>query len=369
MATTENNYTGDGTTTSYSFSFPYIKKEDVRIELQQFELSSSTVLSTVEVTDFTIPDANPTQIQFSAVSANNYQEATGAPKQYYANTTPPNPVRIRIYRVTDTSTTSTTFFVGSSIRAQDLNTNFEQALYIGQEEENKIQQVAAGNIADGTITTAKIADDAVTAAKLGPDVSFTPADGSITAAKLASNAVTTAKIADTNVTTAKIADTNVTTAKIADSNVTTAKIAPLAVNQTKLANNAVSTAKILDGNVTVPKIESPLSDDLTFASSQTFPKIPGESPTGAYTLLVSDAGKHINTNSNVTVPNNIFSVGDVISIYSSNATTNITITGPSVTLRQAGTTNTGDRTLASYGLATILCVATDDFVITGSGLT
>ncbi len=211
MATTENNYTGDGTTTSYSFSFPYIKKEDVRIELQQFELSSSTVLSTVEVTDFTIPDANPTQIQFSAVSANNYQEATGAPKQYYANTTPPNPVRIRIYRVTDTSTTSTTFFVGSSIRAQDLNTNFEQALYIGQEEENKIQQVAAGNIADGTITTAKIADDAVTAAKLGPD--------------------------------------SVTTAKIADSNVTTAKIAPLAVNQNKLAADSVSTAKILDGNV------------------------------------------------------------------------------------------------------------------------
>lgn len=353
MATTENNYTGDGTTTSYSFSFPYIKKEDVRIELQQFELSSSTVLSTVEVTDFTIPDANPTQIQFSAVSANNYQEATGAPKQYYANTTPPNPVRIRIYRVTDTSTTSTTFFVGSSIRAQDLNTNFEQALYIGQEEENKIQQVAAGNIADGTITTAKIADDAVTAAKLGPDVSFTPADGSITAAKLASNAVTTAKIADTNVTTAKIDG--------------------LAVTSTKLASNSVSTAKILDGNVTVPKIESPLSGDLTFASSQTFPKIPGESPTGAYTLLVSDAGKHINTNSNVTIPNGVFSVGDVISIYSSNATTNITIsgpsTGPSVTLRQAGTANTGDRTLASYGLATILCVATDDFVITGSGLT
>ena len=354
MATTENLINGDGTTTQFNFTFPYIKKEDVRIELQRIQLADPNtgilfeILSTVEVTDFTIPDGNPTQVQFNAVSANNYQEATGAPKRYYENNET-NPVRIRIYRETDTTATSSTFFPGSAIRAQDLNRNFEQSLFIGQEESNKIQDVISGGIADGSVTTAKIANDAVTADKLAPDVSFTPADGSITAAKLASNSVTTAKIANSNVTTAKIADSNVTTAKIADSNVTTEKIA--------------------NSNVTVTKIESPLSGDLTFATSQTYPKIPGESQTGAYTLLVSDAGKHINTNSNVTVPNNIFSVGDVISIYSRNATTNITITGPSVTLRQAGTANTGDRTLASYGLATILCVAANDFVITGSGLT
>jgi hypothetical protein len=307
MAITENNYTGDGTTTSYSFSFPYIKKEDVRV-----------TKNTIGTTDFTINDNTPTQVDFTIAPAVNDA--------------------IRIYRVTDTSTTASTFFVGSSIRAQDLNTNFEQALYIGQEEENKIIDVVAGGIADNSITTSKIADGAVTANKIAAGA-VTVADGSITSAKLASNSVTTAKIADANVTTAKIADASITT------------------------------AKILGGNVTVAKIESPLSGDLTFASSQTYPKIPANSQTGAYTLLVSDAGKHINTNSNVTVPNNIFSVGDVISIYSSNATTNITITGPSVTLRQAGTTNTGNRTLASYGLATILCVAANDFVITGTGLT
>ena len=333
MAITENNYTGDGTTTSYSFSFPYIKKEDVRV-----------TLNTIGTTDFTINDNTPTRVDFTIAPA--VSDA------------------IRIYRVTDTSTTASTFFVGSSIRAQDLNANFEQSLYIGQEDENKIQDVISGGIADGSVTTAKIADNAVTAAKLGPDVSFTPADGSITAAKLASNAVTTAKIADSNVTTAKIADANVTTAKIA----------PLAIDQTKLAANSVITAKILDGNVTVPKIESPLSADLTFATSQTFPKIPGNTKTAAYVLVASDAGKHINiTTGGVTVPSNIFSVGDVISIYN-NSGSNQTITqATNVTLRQAGTANTGDRTLAQYGLATILCVdATTDanvFVITGSGLT
>ncbi len=272
MATTENFINGDGTTTQFNFTFPYIKKEDVRIELQQFVIADNTIASTVEVTAFTIPDANPTQVQFNAVSENNYQETTGAPKQYYADTAP-NLVRIRIYRVTDTTTTSSTFFPGSAIRAQDLNRNFEQSLFIGQEEANKIQDVISGGIADGSVTTSKIADDAVTAAKLGPDVSFTPADGSITTAKLANNAVTTAKLADANVTTAKLADANVTTAKLADANVTTAK----------LANNAVTTAKLANGSITPAKLDTSylplaggtMSGDITFANTQTFPSSGG----------------------------------------------------------------------------------------------
>ena len=329
MATTENNYTGNGILTSYTFSFPYIKKEDVKVTLDE-----------IGTTDFTINDNTPTQIDF--------------------NTAPGNNVAIRIFRETDTTATSSTFFPGSAIRAQDLNRNFEQSLFIGQEEENKIQNVISGGIADGSVTTAKIANDAITADKLAPDVSFTPADGSITAAKLANNAVTTAKLANNAVTTAKLADANVTTAKLADANVTAAK----------LANNAVTTAKLADANVTAPKIESPLSSDLTFASSQTFPNIPANTKTSAYTLVATDAGKHINiTNGGVTVPSGVFSVGDAISIFN-NSTNDQTITqGGSVTLRQAGTINTGNRTLVQYGLATILCVQSNTFVITGSGLT
>lgn len=98
--------------------------------------------------------------------------------------------------------------------------------------------------------------------------------------------------------------------------------------------------------------------------------VPQNSQTGAYVLVASDNGKHISiTTGGVTVPASVFSAGQVVSIYN-NSGSNQTITqGGSVTLRQAGTANTGNRTLAQYGLCTILCVASNTFVISGSGLT
>lgn len=99
--------------------------------------------------------------------------------------------------------------------------------------------------------------------------------------------------------------------------------------------------------------------------------IPQNAQTTGYTLAASDVGKHIFTVTGVTVPSGVFTVGDAISIYN-NTTGNITITqGTNVTLRQAGASGTGDRTLAQRGLATVLCVsgsAGTEFVIGGAGL-
>lgn len=97
--------------------------------------------------------------------------------------------------------------------------------------------------------------------------------------------------------------------------------------------------------------------------------IPQNSQTTAYTLVAADAGKHISTTAGVTVPASVFSIGDAITLYN-NSASSITITqGASATLRQVGTANTGNRTLAQRGLATIVCVASNEFVISGGGLT
>jgi len=104
--------------------------------------------------------------------------------------------------------------------------------------------------------------------------------------------------------------------------------------------------------------------------------IPQNTDTGTVTLDINDAGDHISisspTGTGVTVPANEFAVGDVVTVYN-NSTSNLTITqGTNVTLRQAATSNTGNRTLAQYGVCTIMCVAdvpdADVFVIAGAGL-
>jgi hypothetical protein len=98
--------------------------------------------------------------------------------------------------------------------------------------------------------------------------------------------------------------------------------------------------------------------------------VPQNSQTGAYVLIAADAGKHISiTTGGVTVPASIFSIGDTVTIYNNSASNQTITQGTSVTLRQVGTASTGNRTLAQYGLCTVLCVASNTFVITGGGLT
>jgi len=99
--------------------------------------------------------------------------------------------------------------------------------------------------------------------------------------------------------------------------------------------------------------------------------LPENAKSAAYTLAASDTGRLITTTStgNISVNSGVFSVGQVVTIYN-NSSGSLTIAqGASVTLRLAGTTTTGSRTLAQYGLASVTCVASNVFVVSGSGVT
>ena len=103
MATTQNTYTGNGSTTSYSITFEYLNEDDIKVSLDG-----------VVTTAYSL--SNATTVLF--------------------DTAPASDVLIRIYRNTDVDSLKTTFFAGSSIRAQDLNRNFEQNNYAVQEIKN-----------------------------------------------------------------------------------------------------------------------------------------------------------------------------------------------------------------------------------------
>lgn len=98
--------------------------------------------------------------------------------------------------------------------------------------------------------------------------------------------------------------------------------------------------------------------------------IPQVSKSSAYTLVAADNGQHISiTTGGVTVPTGTFSIGDTVTIFNNNTSSQTITQGVSVLMYFAGTTLSGNRTLAARGVATILCVAANTFVISGSGLT
>ena len=92
------------------------------------------------------------------------------------------------------------------------------------------------------------------------------------------------------------------------------------------------------------------------------------SQTGSYTLVAADDQKLINTNSGVTVPSGVFSASDAVTIVN-NSTSTITITQASgVTMYLGGTSTTGNRTLQQKGIATVVCISSNTFIISGAGL-
>ena len=103
--TIENTYTGNGSATDYSFTFPYLDTTDIKASL-----------GGVVTTAFAL--TNATTVRFDSA--------------------PGNGVAIRIYRETAYENPKATFYPGSAIRAGDLNDNTLQNLYVTQEANDKV---------------------------------------------------------------------------------------------------------------------------------------------------------------------------------------------------------------------------------------
>ena len=97
--------------------------------------------------------------------------------------------------------------------------------------------------------------------------------------------------------------------------------------------------------------------------------VPINSKTSAYTLIATDHGKFISTTAAVTVPPSVFSAGQTVTIYNDSGSSFAITKGSGVTMYWVQTGANADRTLATRGVATILCVGTNTFVITGGLLT
>ena len=86
------------------------------------------------------------------------------------------------------------------------------------------------------------------------------------------------------------------------------------------------------------------------------------------TLTVASANETIQATGDITVPNAVFSAGDIILIYAGASSRTIT-EGASVTMRLGGTATTGSRTLAARGVAVLFFVSSSEVIVSGGAVT
>jgi hypothetical protein len=219
MATTSNTYTGNGSNKLFSITFPYLDTSDIDVYL-------NGVLQTITTQYFF---ANATTVEFV--------------------TAPANGATILLDRSTDDAALEATFFPGSSIKASDLNDNFDQVLYIAQETSNKA--TTATSTAASATATANTALSQSSAAVSTANTASSNASAAVstanTASTNASNAVTTANTASSNASTAfTTANAAVVTANTASSNASAA--VSTANTASSNASAAVSTANTASTN-------------------------------------------------------------------------------------------------------------------------
>jgi hypothetical protein len=103
--------------------------------------------------------------------------------------------------------------------------------------------------------------------------------------------------------------------------------------------------------------------------------IPQVSFTGNATIATTDAGKHFystqSSNFTLTIANNAsqgFQVGAAITVVNQGTGTITIAQGSGVTLYLAGNATSGNRSVSTFGMATIMKVATDTWFINGTGV-
>jgi hypothetical protein len=145
--------------------------------------------------------------------------------------------------------------------------------------------------------------------------------------------------------------------------VTTNTITTNTINVSNITISASTTANTISASGDVTTSAGNMSDQKGEVRT-----VPANTQASTYTLVASDHGKVIIASDTITVPSGIFSTGQTISIYN-NTAGDISINRSSVTMYWVTNGTDADRTLATRGVATILCVGTDTFVITGGLLT
>jgi len=228
MAVTENSFVGNGSTTNYSFTFPYLKSTDVEVQVDATVTTAWTF-------------ANATTVQF--------------------NTAPANNAKIKILRQTNVDNLTATFYAGSAIKSEDLNDNHTQNLYKTQEVGNRyfantggtmtgdltlaedVDLIFEGATDDAYETTLTVADPTADRTVTIPNVTGTVVTtgdtGTVTATMLAANSVDSSELVDGSVDLSHMSANSVDSDQYVDGSIDLAH----------MSANSVDSDQYVDGSI------------------------------------------------------------------------------------------------------------------------
>ena len=178
MAISYDDITAGSNQTVYNFNFDYIEASDVKVKLNGTDTTAYTLSGQKEVTLTTAPTQNTV---------------------------------VRIYRDTNSTTLEKTFVSGSTLKAEELNANFKQSLYVTQETTREVAESNAGSVITQATNAVNTANAASTTATNAENTANGIAATANTALSTANTASTTASTALTNVNNKADIGANVST--------------------------------------------------------------------------------------------------------------------------------------------------------------
>ena len=340
-AVIQNEYTGNGSTTTYSFTFPYLKTSDIKASLDG-----------VDTTAFTLPNA--TTLQF--------------------NTAPGSGVKIKIFRDTGVDDLTATFYAGSAIKSEDLNDNFTQNLYKTQEVGGRFISNLGGtmtgdlNMGEDTVikfegatddaheTTITVADPTADRTITFPNVTGTVVTtgdtGTVATGMIAGDAVNGDKIADNAINSEHYTDGSIDRVHLAADIVDGTKIADDSINSEHYVDGSIDTQHIANGQITSAKMafETIETDDIS-ADAITNAKIADNSIDSEHYVDGSIDNAHLASNSVTQVKMADDSVGTAELVDSSVVTA--TLADNAVTLAKMADNSVGTSELVNNAVTTV----------------